>query len=88
MVINLARLKVMFYPSLYIIDETVTSGLVTVIIQFGPFPVTQEYKICDLLPDVNKTCPIEAGVNVIAIEKKIPKETPAVRERLLRKQES
>lgn len=62
------------------IDEEVTSGKVSAIVLLGSIPYQQDFSLCDLLGDINLSCPIKSGKFSIGIKLKVPYNTPSVSE--------
>lgn len=47
-------------------------------IQLGPFPYQQKFDLCELLSEVNTTCPVQKGPLNVTVKTKIPDGTPPV----------
>ena len=59
-------------------DEVVSSGKVNAIVMLGSLPYQKTFEICDLLKDVNISCPVQKGKYSFGIKLKVPEYTPSV----------
>lgn len=48
------------------------------IVMVGTLPYQKSYNLCDLLKDVDITCPVKSGKLSFGIKLKVPEFTPAV----------
>ena len=62
----------------WLADEIVSGGTVNAIVMVGTLPYQKSYGLCDLLKDVNITCPVKSGKLSFGIKLKVPEFTPAV----------
>ena len=61
------------------IDEDITHATVTVDGNYNnSIPYHQTYDLCDLVKDVDKSCPIKKGVLTFKLDIDLPSEAPAV----------
>ena len=61
-------------------DEVVSGGKVNAIVMMGTIPYQKSYDLCDLLKDIDVTCPVKSGKLSFGIKLKVPGFIPAVSE--------
>ena len=62
-------------------DEEVTGGSVMVSLMYGFLPIykhTFDLRLCQLLQNVKKTCPVPKGILDVTVDTKLPMNVPAV----------
>lgn len=74
----------MIYNSVYTnsitltVDEVVTGGKVNAVIMLGSLPYQKSFDICNLLEDIQMSCPVTSGKISFGIKLKVPEYTPSV----------